>query len=164
MTLHVQKVRDLPVQELAEMLADSQIAGFRAIERLINDWETAANRFALPGEALFIARQRDYRIVGVGGLNRDPYSDATPVGRVRRLYVMQDSRRQGIGRRLAHQIIQTAQPNFNWLQVRTTNPAAAQFYQSLGFIACESDWTTHTLNLVTVHVESSFGLYNEAEQ
>jgi ribosomal protein S18 acetylase RimI-like enzyme len=154
----VQRIRYLPIQEFTEMLAESKIAGFRAIERLVTDWETGINRFDRPGEALFIARQGapqsgsgSDRILGVCGLNRDPYTDSSKTGRVRRLYVMQDSRRQGTGRTLVHQVIEVAKLSFDRLHVRTTNPMAAQFYQSLGFMPCHDESATHTLNLTTTH-------------
>ncbi|HEY9661636.1 MAG TPA: GNAT family N-acetyltransferase [Allocoleopsis sp.] len=130
------------------------MAGFRAIDRLITDWETGANRFDRPEEALFIARQGD-RILGVCGLNHDPYIDSNQIGRVRRLYVMQDSLRQGIGRTLVHQVIEVAKLSFDRLHVRTTNPIAAQFYQSLGFMPYHDESATHTLNLTTTHSDRS---------
>lgn len=158
----VQRIRHLPIQEFTEMLAESKMAGFRAIERLITDWETGINRFDRPGEALFIARQcapqsgsGSDRILGVCGLNRDPYTDSNQIGRVRRLYVMQDSRCQGTGRTLVHQIIEVAKLSFDRLHVRTTNPIAAQFYQSLGFMLCHDESATHTLNLITTRSDRS---------
>ncbi|MBE9178483.1 GNAT family N-acetyltransferase [Oculatella sp. LEGE 06141] len=154
MALEIQRIRYLPTQEFTEILAESKMAGFRAIERLVTDWETGINRFDRPGEALFIARQGD-RILGVCGLNRDPYIDSSQIGRVRRLYVMQDSRRQGIGQILVYQVIEVAKFSFNRLHVRTTNPIAAQFYQSLGFMLCHDESATHTLNLTTTHSDRS---------
>jgi GNAT superfamily N-acetyltransferase len=152
MTLQVQRVFKLPVEALAEMQTESQKAGFRAIDRLINDWMTETNRFDRPEEALFIARHTN-RVIGICGLNHDPYADSIRIGRVRRLYVMQDSRRQGIGRVLVHQVIRAARPSFDWLHVRTTSPIAAQFYQSLGFTTCDREFVSHVLNLTTVHLE-----------
>lgn len=148
MTFEVQRIRHLPIQEFTEMLAESKTAGFRAIERLITDWETEVNRFDRPGEALFIVRKSD-RILGVCGVNCHPYIDSSQIGRVRRLYVMQENRRQGIGRTLVHEIIEVAKLSFDWLHVRTTNPVAAQFYQSLGFMLSHCESATHTLNLIT---------------
>lgn len=149
MALEIQRIGYLPTQEFTEMLAESKTAGLRAIDRLITDWQTGVNRFDRPGEALFLARQGDH-ILGVCGLNHDPYSDYSPTGRVRRLYVMQDSRRQGIGRTLVHQIIAVAKLRFDRLHVRTTNPVAAQFYQSLGFMPCHCESASHTLNLIMI--------------
>lgn len=154
MALEIQRIRHLPIQEFTEILAESEMDGFRAIDRLVTDWETGINRFDRPGEALFIARKGN-RILGVCGLNCDPYIDSSQIGRVRRLYVMQDSRRQGIGRTLVHQIIEVAKLSFDRLHVRTTNPIAAQFYQSLGFMLCHNESATHTLNLVTTRSDRS---------
>jgi GNAT superfamily N-acetyltransferase len=146
MMFQVQKILELPIEALDEMLAESKEINFRAIDRLINDWLTETNRFDRPGEALFGAWQGD-RLVGICGLNDDPYANSTHVGRVRRLYVMQDSRRQGVGRVLVHQVIQEAHRSFVWLHVRTDNPIAAQFYQALDFTTCNSEFVTHSLKL-----------------
>jgi GNAT superfamily N-acetyltransferase len=154
MAFEVQRIRHLPIQEFTEMLAESKMAGFRAIERLVTDWETGINRFDRPGEALFIARQGD-RILGVCGLNRDPYTGSNQIGRVRRLYVMQDNRRQGIGQILVNRVIEVAKLSFDRLHVRTSNPVAAQFYQSLGFMPCHDESATHTLNLITTRSDRS---------
>ncbi len=118
MALEIQRIRSLPTQEFAEILAESKMAGFRAMERLITDWKTGANRFDRPGEALSIARKGapqsgsgSDRILGVCGLNCDPYIDSSQIGRVRRLYVMQDNRRQGIGQILVNRVIEVAMMN-----------------------------------------------------
>ena len=148
MVLEIQRIRSLPTQSFTEILAESKMAGFRTIERLITDWEKGVNRFDRPGEALFIVRKGD-RILGVCGLNRDPYINSSQIGRVRRLYVMRDSRRQGLGRILVHQMIEVAKLSFERLHVRTINPVAAQFYQALGFMPCHCESATHTLNLIT---------------
>lgn len=149
----VQRVLDLPIQELAEMLLESKAAGFRAIDRLITDWRTGANRFNCPGEALFLAKQENL-VIGICGLNRDPYVNSGQIGRIRRLYVMQRSRRQGIGRTLVHHVIQAAKLSFDWLHVRTTSSIAAQFYRSLDFAACDDEFVTHALDLTTVYLKN----------
>jgi hypothetical protein len=40
MVLEIQRIRSLPTQSFTEILAESKMAGFRTIERLITDWET----------------------------------------------------------------------------------------------------------------------------
>ncbi|XEC93028.1 hypothetical protein AB6A23_16775 [Paenibacillus tarimensis] len=55
--------------------------GFRHLKRLVNDYETGVNKIDKEGEALFIAYQNG-NIVGVCGLNRDPYANCDEVGRV----------------------------------------------------------------------------------
>ncbi len=113
MILRIQKVVDLQIDTLNEMLLESKSNGFNAISRLITDWTSGSNRFDRPGEALFLAQEAD-RCIGTCGLNLDPYAQSVTVGRIRRLYVLSDYRRQSIGRSL-EQMIQTAlhQPTFN---------------------------------------------------
>jgi len=79
-------------------------------------------RFSLPG-----------RLVGVCGLNIDPYTSDRSVGRIRRLYVREEFRNIGVGRQLVQAVIATAQSRFDSLRVRTENPEAASFYERLGF-------------------------------
>jgi ribosomal protein S18 acetylase RimI-like enzyme len=68
---------------------------------------------------------------------------------------MQDNRRQGIGQILVNRVIEVAKLSFDRLHVRITNPIAAQFYQSLGFMPCHDESATHTLNLTTTHSDRS---------
>src|SRR5438270_11536961 len=88
---------------LAELVAESEETGFRFVRRLVEDWESGRNRFDGPGEALFAA-VCGQRVVGVCGLNADPYTAAPGVGRVRRLYVLAGFRRSGVGRQLVRAV------------------------------------------------------------
>ena len=122
----------VPSETLDVLLADSEREGSRFVRRLVDEWATGANRFDRPGEALFIARIGE-RLVGICGLNVDPYVAAANVGRVRRLYVLSAYRGLGVGRRLVMAVLQAARGRFDVLRLRTTNPAAARLYESLGF-------------------------------
>src|ERR1700678_3620791 len=98
------RVRELELQVLAELRAESVREGWRFIERLCADWVSGANRFDAPGEALFLALA-DGQVVGVCGLNHDPYARDSLTGRVRRLYVAQGHRRHGVGRTLLETVV-----------------------------------------------------------
>jgi GNAT superfamily N-acetyltransferase len=114
---------------------------------LLDDWQSGRNRFAQPGEGLFVAQSGE-RIIGVCGLNVDPYANDPAVGRVRHLYVLSAFRRQGVGRRLVHEVIAAARGHFRSLRLRTDSPDAARFYSALGFRECPSDPDcTHVLDL-----------------
>jgi len=76
-------------------------------------------------------------IVGVCGLNRDPYVDDPSIGRVRHLYVSPSHRRQGIGRALVRTVMDAASDRFRMLRLRTT-PVAGSFYGALGFQSVSS--------------------------
>lgn len=133
-------------EDLAHLVAESSAEGFRHIKRLVDDYENGTNRFDQHGEALFVATH-NHRIVGVCGLNREPLANPR-VGRVRRLYVSPGSRRQGIARLLVHQVVQEARRHYELLVLKTDNPAAAKFYDSLGFLTRENDErVTHILEL-----------------
>src|SRR5580704_17872728 len=94
----ITRLSALPADRLAELIAESQQTGFGMVRRLVEEWDTGANQFAQPGE-VFLAAMTGPRIVGVCGLNRDPYVESSDmllrVGRVRRLYVLTAFRRRG---------------------------------------------------------------------
>ena len=56
-----------------------------------------------------------------------------PIGRLRRLYVLPDARRQGVGRALVRRLEFDAMPHFTRLVLRTDSDAAARFYEALGY-------------------------------
>jgi GNAT superfamily N-acetyltransferase len=143
----VNRLHDLPPDRLADLVAESEKAGFRFLRRLVEDWESGANRYAQPGEALFAAVLGD-RIVGVCGLNCDPYRCDGRTGRVRHLYVAVAFRRRGIGRSLVAIVVRTARDAFEQLRLRTDSEPAARFYEVLGFRRCDGEADcTHTLDL-----------------
>lgn len=154
MSLRIEKIQDLPLDNLDDLLWESKRTGFNAVQRLITNWASGANRFDCPGEAFFIA-WRENCMVGVCGLNVDPYANSPHIGRVRHLYVTLAHRRQGIGRALVKQVITVAQPNFAQLHVRTYSQIADRFYRSLGFTPChESGDYSHRLILRNCHSSS----------
>jgi len=53
--------------------------------------------------------------------------------RVRRLYVARTQRRRGVASALMRQLSTDAAGHFRVLHLRTSNPAASAFYESLGF-------------------------------
>jgi GNAT superfamily N-acetyltransferase len=87
-------------------------------------------------------------VVGVGGLNRDPYFNDPKIGRLRHLYVESAWRRYGVGSLLVNQIIYEAARHYQLLTLRTNTPVADKFYQKLGF-KTHPNWehTTHHLQL-----------------
>lgn len=115
------------------------------MERLCEEWASGANRFDAPGEVLFLA-VTDGEVIGVCGLNRDPYAHDARTGRVRRLYVLPAYRRSGIGQALLEAVIAHAHDYFDLLRVRTE--AADDFYHARGFRRDVSDSeATHVLVL-----------------
>ena len=146
--ISITKVEELDLNVLQKLRAESSREGFQFMERLSDEWVSGANRFDNPGEALFLAVV-DEEVVGVCGLNRDPYASAPNIGRVRRLYVLREHRRGGVGRALLNAVIAHARNHFKILRVRTD--AATEFYAANGFRPDASDAeATHVLDLTKI--------------
>ena len=147
MTVLIQKLQNLPSNCVAEMVAESMSTGFTAIKRLVDEWVSGANRFDRSGEALFVAQQNGC-IIGVCGLNIDPYATSSATGRVRHLYVMLSHRRRGIGRALVERVVDEASLTFDCLHLRTYSEVADRFYRTIGFTPhFDSEYCTHILEL-----------------
>jgi GNAT superfamily N-acetyltransferase len=146
MEVVVARLCDLPA-EFDLLVAESEREGWRLLRRLADEWAAGSNRFDRPGEALFAARVGN-ALVGLCGLNADPYSAEPTVGRVRRLYVRNAFRRRGIGACLVEAVIQLARPRFQSLRARTENPDAGRLYERLGFsVVVDGLECTHALDL-----------------
>ena len=143
----IQALRELSSDRVGDLLVDSEAADSRIVRRLIDDWAAGANRFDRPGEALFGASMAG-RLVGVCGLNVDPYVGDPRIGRVRHLYVLTACRRHGVGRQLVARIIEVAADRFDSLRLRTNNPEAARLYEAAGFRACAEAECTHVMDLL----------------
>jgi GNAT superfamily N-acetyltransferase len=130
--LIIARLEDLPLDRFAELLVESEASGYRFLRRVVDEWQSGANRFARPGEALLIAEMNN-RWVGVCGLSIDPYLDDPRIGRVRNVYVLAGCRRARIGRRLVEEAIALAQGRFDRLRLRAEEDGPARLYESIGF-------------------------------
>jgi len=130
----IERLGDLPAG-IEALVAESEAAGLHLVSRLADEWRSGHNRFDRPGEDLFGAMVGG-QLVGVCGLNVDPYATAPRVGRVRHLYVLVAHRRHGVGRQLMDRVLAAARGPFDTLRLRTGNAAAARLYENLGFQRC----------------------------
>ena len=137
------RLRELPAG-IDALVTESETAGMRLVRRLVDEWRGGSNRFDRPGEALFGAWLGE-RLVGVCGLNVDPYAGDPGIGRVRHLYVLVAARRHGAARALMAEVLGAARGRFPTLRLSTTNPAAARLYESLGFRPVTERECTHVL-------------------
>ena len=140
----LERVTHLP-PDIDEIVRLSLSEDFRAMRRLREEWDSGANRFDRPGEVFLEARVGP-RLVGVCGLNRDPYAQQPELGRLRHLYVHPEFRRRGIGRELVSMVIEHARGRFSRIRLRTQGADADRFYLAIGFrrVAGEPD-ATHDL-------------------
>jgi GNAT superfamily N-acetyltransferase len=141
-----ERLHDVGTVEVRALVADSERAGLTLGRRLVDEWDRGSNRFDRPGEALFGA-WADGQLVGVCGLNIDPYAGDDWVGRVRHLYVRASARRLGFGRALVTRAIDAARGRFETLRLTTSNPDAARLYEAAGFQLAPARDCTHVLRL-----------------
>jgi adenylate kinase family enzyme/GNAT superfamily N-acetyltransferase len=120
--------------------------GFQFVARLVNDWASGSNTFSEPGERL-VGAFRDDELLGICGLNRDPYAAQSGVGRLRHLYVKKAERQRGIGFALVGNFLEEARGIFRIIRLRTDTPEAAIFYERLGFRRTLEENATHVWTL-----------------
>jgi GNAT superfamily N-acetyltransferase len=132
--------------DLKTLQAEAVRQGFGFMDRLVSDWTSGTNTFSQPGECL-LGGFADNRLVGIGGLNKDPYLARDDVGRVRHLYVLDSFRQRGIGRALVDRILSEARGVFGELRLRTDTEGAAAFYIRCGFCPVRDATASHTLIL-----------------
>ena len=111
--------------------SESLAQHFNMLRRLAENWQSGKNRFSAPGEKLlgaFVGGQ----LVGVCGLNVDPFSPQLRTGRIRHLYISDAFRRRKIGQQLLVAVIIHAGTWFDFLNTHAP-PSAWPFYESLGF-------------------------------
>ncbi len=150
--LRVDNVMSPDTPDFEALHHDALQTGFGALTRLIDEWRSGANRFAKPGEILLAAWIGD-RMAGIGGLNIDPYENRPDVGRIRRLYVLSNARRRGVGTHLVAAIESAASASeMATIQLRTVDQRSATFYEGLGFLPIHGEATvTHRKALPAPH-------------
>lgn len=116
------------VPSLAQEASDE---GFAFVETMLKEWQQG-QRFTGEGEQLFGAFVGD-RLVAIGGIMQDPYLADPKIGRVRRFFVAQEFRRQGIGHQLLKVIVSQASGCFRRITLRTYTQEGAMFYENAGF-------------------------------
>jgi len=140
-----------PLTSLTESIEDlrdeAARQGFGFLDRLVHEWTNGTNRFDRAGEQLlgaFVGAQ----LVGVGGVNREPYDPAPRRARLRHVYVLQDFRRRGVARLLVSRLVLDAAGTFEEVRLRTNAVEAAILYEALGFEPTALPTATHTKRLV----------------
>ncbi|MEO0471387.1 MAG: GNAT family N-acetyltransferase [Bacteroidota bacterium] len=128
-----QMVHKWPINGWDRLLSASQVEGFRFLERMEAEWVSGKNRFTAHGERLLCITNTEGILAGIGGLNRDPFAPTGQVGRVRRMYIAPEFRRQGLASMLLESIVQEAVGRFTSLHLRTDQLIGAAFYEKHGF-------------------------------
>ena len=114
------------------------------LRRLEENWERGENRFNAPGEKLLGAFLNG-KLVGICGLNRDPFSQQPRAGRIRHLYISESCRGLGIGKQLLAVVMADASVWFDFLNTHAPQTAWT-FYQRAGFtLVVDEPRVTHRL-------------------
>ncbi|WP_115665608.1 GNAT family N-acetyltransferase [Cupriavidus taiwanensis] len=129
-------------RQIADLGREASAQGFNFVGRLIDEWQAGSNRFDKPGECLLVVTHNG-TLIGIGGLNVDPYATDGFTARLRRLYVANAFRRRGIGEALVSELLQNASLHFRQVRLSTDTESAAAFYSRLGFSAVEDETATH---------------------
>jgi GNAT superfamily N-acetyltransferase len=127
-----------------DFLSDAASNDGRFMLRLRENWLSGERRFDLPGEAL-LGEVFDNRLISVGGVSLDPYTDEAELGRVRHFYVLSTARRRGFGRRLLNTLLEHGRWHFPKLRLSTSNSNAAAMYEAAGFRPSIAHKETHRL-------------------
>lgn len=133
MPMNIKVIEDLKQVDVSKLVEESEAEGYRFLRRLVNQYEDGTNAFNKAGEALYGVWDHTGELVAIGGVNRDPYSDKEGVGRLRRFYISEHVRRQGIGTKLLKEIVDYSKGHFTELVVRTDSSSADAFYRANGF-------------------------------
>lgn len=147
----IERVTDLDQYDLQTLLNESLIEGHQFVKRLIDEYFSNENKFDRVGEVLYVAINKD-RVIGVGGLNIDPYLNSPEIGRVRHLYVLDKNRGSGVGNELLINMINDARKHFRKLTLYTKNPLADKLYIHSGFKKTDDLFkATHVMELTSLN-------------
>lgn len=123
---------ELPVEAMSPLVDAAGREGYSFVVRMLRDWSSGKNRFKDRGEAFFAAWEHS-TVLGVCGLNIDPFLKDPQVARLRHLYVMPAHRGRGTGAELCRRAVAYAKPTFTRVRLRTPNAKPDPFYEHLGF-------------------------------
>ncbi len=140
------KLNEANFRLIEQLIGEAEREGYAFVQRTIDEWGNDTNRFSRKGEALW-GLTADTVLIGMGGINYDPYTEQAKIGRVRHLYIHPAYRRQGYASILMQTIISQARRYFIMLRLFTDNPQAAVFYEKLGFGKADELKASHILFL-----------------
>lgn len=153
--MQVLEVDDLRKEAIEDLVELSKDEGFNFLSRLVNEWENGKNRFEGEHEKLYKV-ELNGKIIGIGGINKNPYSEDEKEGRIRRFYIHPNYRKRKIGTRLIRKIIEDYKLKYQKLTLRTDNEIASKFYESIGFKKVESKNSTHAISFETLSSTTEF--------
>jgi len=139
------EIDELENYDIETVRYESDKEGYNHINRLSAEYNSGENRFDKIGEKL-VGFVLDDEVVAVCGLNIEPTNNR--LGRIRRLYVLPENRRRGIGTELVKYLIKHAEQYFQSVVVNIGDLSVDNFYKPIGFRSImNNDSYTHILVL-----------------
>lgn len=134
--MHIQQIENLMKYEFKYLVQESKEEGVKFLKKLINEYENELNTFNKSGECLYGIFQGE-KLIGIGGLNADPYTENNKIGRLRRFYIAKDYRRIGLGKLLLNKLLSHAEKYFKVVVLHTDTKQGDEFYTANGFVKRE---------------------------
>ncbi|GAB6529351.1 GNAT family N-acetyltransferase [Bacillus cereus] len=134
--MHIQQIENLMKYEFKYLVQESKEEGFKFLKKLINEYENELNTFNKSGECLYGIFQGE-KLIGIGGLNADPYTENNKIGRLRRFYIAKDYRRIGLGKLLLNKLLSHTEKYFKVVVLHTDTKQGDVFYTANGFVKRE---------------------------
>ena len=123
---------------------DALVEGYDFVDTLVDEWVSGENHFDRRGETLLgCFDDSAQELIGVGGLNIDPFAGDDGLGRIRKVYIRPRWRNQGIGKALVAALVEEARKSFQNVRLRAENSNAARLYERLGFVSIIDPDATH---------------------
>lgn len=133
--------------QLDELVEESVEEGYNFVRRLRDEYINETNNFKNKGELLYFAYIKG-KVVGVCGINNDPYLNDKDFGRVRHLYVLKNYRGAGLANLLLDNVVKNSKKHFKTFTLRTFNEIASNLYCKYGFTKKEKyESVTHYLEV-----------------
>ena len=139
------EIDELENYDIETVRYESDKEGYNHINRLTAEYNSGENRFDETGEKL-VGFVLDDKVVAVCGLNIEPTNNK--LGRIRRLYVLPEHRRHGIGTKLVKYLIKHAEQYFQSVVVNIGDLPVDDLYRPIGFMPIMNNESyTHILIL-----------------
>lgn len=143
----MKQIKNLSQLDLTHLIKESKEEGFYFLPKLVDEYKNKTNTFSKMGECLYGIFQGD-ALIGIGGINQDPYTKTETIGRLRRFYISKAYRRKGLGNLLLKRILSDAREHFQIVVLYTDTERASQLYTSNGFLKSEEyKGSTHYVKL-----------------
>ncbi|MRR42303.1 GNAT family N-acetyltransferase [Bacillus anthracis] len=134
--IHIQQIEDLMIYESDYLVQERKDEGFYFLIKIISEYEKKINTCNKTGECLYGIFQGE-KLIGIGGLNADPYTENNKIGRLRRFYIAKDYRRIGLGKLLLNKLLSHAEKYFKVVVLHTDTKQGDVFYTANGFVKRE---------------------------